>query len=187
MAWIVIACLIVIFWFLWPTIKKSFGHSALPIPRWKPAIPINIEKIVVVFSRCLEQKKAFIVFKNGTCVFTKDRNSPLYEDEAKHILRKIYDYHPDFSTIALDDGNWLVKYNEPLASIVLKEEIDNYWCEIENHYQKGITSYEVLVDEYGNQREITKDGKIGLFARARMFMDAQNPQVAKIWKPENQR
>ena len=105
--------------------------------------------------------------------------------DAKYYLDEILNFHPDFSTIKMSDGNWLVRYNGPVASIVFGDEVDKSWDYIERNYRDGVTPHEALFkgDIKGLHNVFDKDGKIGLFARARMFMDADNPHVVKIWYP----
>ena len=47
----------------------------------------------------------------------------------------------------------------------------------------GVVRAEVLLNAKREPNKFDDIGKIGLFARARMFLDAQNPVVVKIWTP----
>lgn len=155
-----------------------------PKPKWKPALPIDIERTVKTFAYYCDNKKSFVVFKNGTCVIVSE-NSPQPGKEAEETLGKIYNFHPDFNTQAMDDRNFLVRYSQPGFSIVFKDEFEKNKDYIEQHHLEGLTRDEVLLDAQGRPNKFDDRGKIGLFGRARMFLDAQNPIVVKTWKPGN--
>ena len=150
-----------------------------PVPKWKPDVPVDIERTEKTFAYYLNHKKAFVVFKNGTCIPVY---SPNLENEAKEILNKIFHFHPDFNPQQMDDGNFTVSYSQPAYSIVFKDEFENNRGNIEKNHLDGLTYGEVLINAQKERNKFDDRGKIGLFGRARMFLDAQNPIVVKIWK-----
>lgn len=166
---------------------KQLGSGKLPDdfppkPKWKPNVPVDIERTIQTFAYYSDKKKAFAVFQNGTCVLIPDGSSNL-ESAAKEILNKVYNYHPDFNPQSMDDGNFMVGYSQPAYSIVFKDEFEKNRDYIDQNHLDGVVRAEVLLNANREPNKFDDTGKIGLFARSRMFLDAQNPVVVKIWKP----
>lgn len=153
-----------------------------PVPKWQPNIPVDIEKTVQTSAYYLNYQRPFVVFSNGTGVVV-GINSVDMELDAKTTLNKVFYFHADFNPMEMDDDNWLVKYSHPAFSIVFKTEIDENFQYIEAHHLDGLVTSEAILNENKQVNLFDKRGKIGLFGRARMFMDAQAPIVARIWKP----
>ena len=153
-----------------------------PKPKWKPNVPVDIERTIQAFAYYSDKKKTFAVFENGTCVVVPDESSNV-ENSAKEILDKVYNYHPDFNPQAMDDGNFMVSYSQPAYSVVFKDEFEKNRDYIDQNHLDGVVRAEVLLNAKGEPNKFDDRGKIGLFARSRMFLDAQKPVVVKIWKP----
>ena len=81
--------------------------------------------------------------------------------------------------LEMDDGNILVSYNHPALNIVLSDIVKENWSEIDRRHQDALATHEVLIAESGSTQfgDLTK---MALFGRCYMFMDAQNPRVARI-------
>jgi len=152
-----------------------------PIPKWKPNLPIDIDLIYEKTKYYTNSNLQFAIFENGTVVFFPDRIENI-EDSAKASLDKIYNFHPDFNPLTMDDGNYLVEYNHPAFNIVFKNEIENHWSYIDENHQDGICPSEVLIGPSG-PNVFDTIGKICLFGRAKMFMDAQSPKIVKTFDP----
>ena len=166
---------------------KKLGSEKLPDdfppkPKWKPNLPIDIERTIQAFAYYSDKKKTFAVFENGTCVVIPDGSSDP-ENTAKEILNKVYNYHPDFNPQTMDDGNFMVSYSQPAFSVVFKDEFEKNRDYIDQNHLDGVVRAEVLLNAKREPNKFDDIGKIGLFARARMFLDAQNPVVVKIWTP----
>lgn len=155
-----------------------------PRPKWKPNLPIDLDLIYGKAKYYTSNKLQFAVFQNGTVTFFADRVQNI-EDSAKVTLDKIYNYHADFNPIKMDDGNYLVEYRQPAFTIVFKNEIETYWDYIDKNHQDGICRDEVLLNSQGQGNVFDSVGKICLFGRAKMFMDAQAPKVVKTFDPLN--
>ena len=153
-----------------------------PKPKWKPNLPVDIERTIQTFAYYSDKKRTFAVFQNGTCVLVTDGTTNV-ESTAKEILNKVYNYHPDFNPQAMDDGNFMVSYSQPAYGVVFKDELEKNRDYIDQNHLDGLTRDEVLLNANGEANKFDERGKIGLFARSRMFLDAQNPVVVKIWKP----
>ncbi len=88
--------------------------------------------------------------------------------------------------MTMDDGNYLIEYSQPAFTIVFKEEIEKNWDYIDKNHQDGICRAEVLINAQGQHNVFDSVGKICLFGRAKMFMDAQSPKVVKTFDPVRQ-
>ena len=154
-----------------------------PKPKWKPTVPVNIPKTIETFAYYTNQKRDFAVFTHGTCVVLPG-GSKDPEKDAKEILDKVYRYHPDFNPQAMDDGHFMVSYSQPAFSIVFKEELEAHRDYIDRNHLDGVVRAEVLLNAKGEPNKFDDPGKIGLFGRARMFLDAQTPVVIQICRPE---
>jgi hypothetical protein len=153
-----------------------------PKPKWKPTVPVNIPRTIRTFAYYTDRKKAFAVFTHGTCVLLPDGSTDADKD-AKQILDKVYQYHPDFNPQAMDDGNFLISYSQPAFSVVFKDEFEAHRDYIDRNHLDGVVRAEVLLNAKGEANKFDDGGKIGLFGRSRMFLDAQNPVVIEIWRP----
>jgi len=153
-----------------------------PKPRWKPNLSIDIELIFQKAKYYTNNKLQFAIFQYGTVAFFANKVYNI-EASAKDSLDKIYNYHPDFNPLTMDDGNYLIEYSQPAFTIVFKDEIENNWDYIEKNHLDGICKDEVLLNVHGQPNVFDKIGKISLFGRAKMFLDAQAPKVVRIFDP----
>ena len=153
-----------------------------PIPQWRPNTPIDHNLILKTARYYTGDKLQLGVFKYGTVAFLATHVDNI-EEESKTCLDKIYNFHPDFKPITMDDGNYLIEYSQPAFTIVFKDELDNHWDYIEKNHQQGICTHEILIDRKGRRNVFDSIGKICLFGRAKMFMDAQDPEIVKTFDP----
>ena len=178
---------------IWAFRSRSVGSQAQvaspnetdfpPKPKWKPTVPVDIPRTVQTFAYYTDRKRAFAVFTHGTCVLLPDGYKDA-ERDANEILDKVYRYHADFDPQAMDDGHFLVSYSQPAYSVVFKEEFETHRDYIERNYLDGVVRDEVLLNAKGEANKFDDRGKIGLFGRARMFLDAQSPVVVQVWRPQ---
>jgi uncharacterized protein YqfB (UPF0267 family) len=165
---------------------KQTNNKAIdfpPKPKWKPNLPIDIELIYEKAAYYTGKKLQFAVFQHGTVVFFANKVDHI-EDSARVTLDNIYNAHPDFNPMTMDDGNYLIEYSYPAFTIVFKDEIEKNWDYIEQNHQDGICRAEVLINAQRQQNVFDNTGKICLFGRAKMFMDAQAPKVVKTFEPD---
>ncbi len=156
----------------------------MPAPDWKPNIPVDINRIADRFRHYSNNKHAFAVCKHGTCVkISRDSENP--NKEVLEVLFKIYTYHPDFNVLPMDDGSWCLTYSQPAFSVVFKEEYLNNREYIEENLKGALTPHEALIGSE-NQTESEKERiKVGLFGRARLFMDILSPEIMKVCNPQS--
>ncbi len=154
-----------------------------PKPKWKPTVPVDIPRTVQTFACYTERKRTFAVFTHGTCVLLPEGSTD-GEKDAKEILDKVYHYHPDFNPQAMDDGHFMISYSQPAYSVVFKEELETHRDYIDRNHLDGVVRAEVLLNAKGEPNKFDDRGKVELFGRARMFLDAQTPVVVQIWRPQ---
>jgi hypothetical protein len=155
-----------------------------PTPAWKPNLPVDIDLVYEKAKYYTGSKMQFAVFENGTVAYFGFTVGNV-KDSALSTLNNIFHAHPDCKPTKMNDGNYLVEYSQPAFTIVFKDEIEKNWSYINRHHQHGVCKDEVLINGQGQSNVFDSVGKICLFARAKMFMDAQSPKVVKIFDPVN--
>lgn len=153
-----------------------------PKPKWRPNLPIDIDLIFEKTKYYTGEKIQFAIFQYGTVTYFGNRVENI-EKSAKETLDKIYNFHPDFNPILMDDENYLIEYSQPGFTIVFENEIKSHWSYIERNHLDGICPEEVLINAQGQSNVFDDIGKISLFGRSKMFMDAQAPLVVKTYDP----
>ncbi|MCU4157327.1 hypothetical protein J1N10_15225 [Carboxylicivirga sp. A043] len=156
--------------------KKKKVVDFPPKPKWKPNLPINLNLILEKSKYYTGEKLQLAVFEFGTIIIFSERVTDIISS-ALQTLDKIYNFHPDFNPREMDDGNYLIEYSQPAFTIVFKDEIEKYWSYIDENHLDGICTDEVLINGNGEHNVFDKIGKICLYGRSKMFMDAQNPKV----------
>lgn len=151
-----------------------------PVPKWRPAFHPPLSEVIGRFQYYRNNAQDFIVFKNGTCVHTENGLTEYRAFKAaKLVLKKIVNFHPDFRTFAMDDGNYLVTYNHPAFNVILEQQARANWSKIDRRHLDGLSKDEVVVGPKG-LNVFDRIGKIGLLGRCYMFMDAQNPKAVQL-------
>ena len=164
--------------------KKKEPLDFPPKPKWKSNLPIDIDTILDRAKFYTEQKLQLAVFKHGTIVIFPNRVDDI-TTQGLLTLDKIYNFHPDFKPITMDDGNYLVEYSQPAFTIVFKDELEKHWDYIEKNHLDGLCASEVLINGKGESNKFDRIGKICLFGRTKMFQDAQDPEVVRTFEPQN--
>ena len=164
-----------------PTVSDDFP----PKPKWKPDVPVDLARLTKAFRHYSDNKMTFAVFENGTCV-PVDSESEQPEQDAQAVLHDLFHRHPDFNPLAMDDGNWMVSHSDAAYSICFADEVEANWETIDKNHLDALARDEVLLNAEQKPNVFDKKGKIGLFGRARWFMDCQNPKVMRIERPDSQ-
>ena len=151
-----------------------------PVPKWRPAFAPPIAQIVERVSYYTDRKRDFAVFKNGTCaILSPGLSDAAGSEEARAILHKIFHFHVDMNPRQMDDGNIIIQYNHPALNVVLTEFAKAHWEEIDRNHQNALATSEVLITPLGNNK-FDAFGKMALYGRCFMFMDAQQPEVVQV-------
>lgn len=174
--------------FMFGLLASLFGQKTKPDdfppkPKWKPEIPVDLAMVADRAGYYTDGQKIVVIFRHGTCVaLPASQTKP--EDAAKAVLNRVYNYHPDFNPQLMDDGNSIVSYSQKNCfSIVTKKEFETHREYIRKNHLDGIVRDEVLMNAEGKPNVFDERGMLGLFGRARMFMDAQKPEVARVLYP----
>jgi hypothetical protein len=163
--------------------KKKETLDFPPKPKWRPNLPIDIDAILDRAKFYTREKLQLAVFSHGTVVIFPDKVVDI-TNAGLGALDKIYNFHPDFKPMTMDDGNYLIEYSQPAFTIVFKEELEKYWDYIEQNHLDGLCTSEVLINEKGESNKFDTIGKICLFGRTKMFQDAQDPKVVRTYDPQ---
>jgi hypothetical protein len=171
-------------------IGSLFGQSKKPDdfppkPKWKPNVPVDLSVVANRASYYTDGKKTLVIFRFGTCVvLPAETEKP--EEEARKVLDSVYNYHPDFNPQSMDDGNFAVSYSQPNCfSVITKDEFEKNREYIRTNHLDGLVRDEVLLNAEKKPNVFDDRGMIGLFGRARMFLDAQQPEIVNVIKPKN--
>lgn len=160
-----------------PKPKRQFP----PVPKWRPAFTPPLDTLVERIHYYANGKKDFVVFEHGTCVVVPNG---LTEEDAKtnalDTLSAIFHRHADMNPVAMDDGNILMRYSGPALNVVLCDFARAHWTEIEANHLDAIATDEVLVDAKGRLNVFDENGKMGLYGRCFLFMDAQTKNVVRV-------
>ncbi len=149
----------------------------------KPNLPIDIDTILERAKYYTGQKLQLAIFSHGTVVLIPERVTDIAA-QGLTTLDKIYNFHPDFKPMTMDDGNYLVEYSQPAFTIVFKDELEKHWDYIDKNHLDGLCTYETLLNGNGEPNKFDRIGKICLFGRAKMFQDAQDPKVVMTFDPK---
>ena len=161
--------------------KPQDGKKDIPpVPAWEPTIAVPIDKIIDRFRYYSDCGKDFVVFEHGTCVIVEDDLSDAEaKQQAREVIAKIFNFHPDMDPKAMDDGNMMIFYNHPAYTVVLKEITEKNMDTIRKNHQKALARDEVLITPAGPNK-FDDFGMKALFGRCYFFMDAKAPVVAKV-------
>ena len=153
-----------------------------PMPKWHPTIAVDIERTAKTFAYYIDAKHSFAVLMNGTCVVMPEGTTD-FQSAAEKIVHAILYAHPDVKSRLMNDGNWLVSYSQPAATVVFSDVLEANWAYIETNHLDGLPEGEVLLNASKEANQFDRSAKIALFGRAYMFMDAILPKVVKVWPP----
>jgi hypothetical protein len=170
-------------------LRALFGKRQMPVdfppkPKWKPNVPVDLAIVAGRAGYYTDHSNVVVIFQHGTCVVLHPEcKKP--EEEAHVVLHEVFHQHPDFNPHLMDDGNWMVNFSKPnCLAIVTKPEFETHQAYIRDNHLDGLVQGEVLLNAEQKPAVFDELGMIGLFGRARMFMDAQSPVIAKIVRPE---
>ena len=159
---------------------KKKNDDFPPKPSWRPDHPVDIDAILAKAKYYTGEKLQLAVMSMGTVMIFPKHTDDIHKSALEN-LERIYYAHPDFKPVEMDDGNYLIQYSQPAFTIVFKEEIEKYWTDIDKNHLAAICTSEVLLDAQQRQNVFDRVGKICLYGRAKMFMDAQAPKVVRVF------
>jgi hypothetical protein len=158
-----------------------------PVPKWKPGFSASVDDQLERMIHYTNQEKDLAQFKNGTIVILEDGlddlKAKLYAEE---VLSKIFNYHPDMNPVNMKDGNILVQYNHPAYNVVITKFTQKHIDLIKSKHLEALATDEVLITGSG-QNKFDEFGMQALYGRAFMFMDAQDPEIIKLYRKGSSR
>lgn len=156
-----------------------------PSPKWIPEHfeePIIIEELVKTFT---DNSRAFVVFSTGTVIISK--TTELYSDQQYiETLSSVVHQHPDFRVMPLKGNKYMVGFAGPVYGIVDGDMFDaNSESIVANLKSGGLIPGEVISTNT-EENAIGMNYFIGLYARAKLYRDFKEMQIALRYSPLNQ-
>ena len=151
-----------------------------PVPEWRPDIVQPLDRLVDRLRAYTDDKRDLALFEHGTAVLLPGGLDDAAADAFAHReLHAIFHRHPDMNPVPMLDGNTLVRYGDRVANVVLADVVAQHRATIDDNHLRALARDEVLLTPLG--ANLFDDfGKLALFGRCYMFMDAQAPRVARI-------
>jgi hypothetical protein len=153
-----------------------------PRPSWTPRIDEDLGEIADRCAEYTDRCKAFAVFKWGTAIYSLSRTERS-DAEYKQILALVVRTSPDFAVSHMKDRNFLVSFVGPVSGVVLRKTLDTHTAEIFENAPRG----GILPDEHLVPTAYTTHEKfcVGLYARARLYQDAEDQELVVRFVPQN--
>ncbi|MCP4356316.1 MAG: hypothetical protein GY793_11980 [Proteobacteria bacterium] len=153
-----------------------------PVPKWQPSFSVTVDEVLERVVYYSNNGKDIVMFKNGTAVIVPDN---LTDKEVKayalKTLSEILNYHPDMNPLNMDDGNILIQYNHPACNVVINEFANKHFELIKKNHLDALATSEVLNTPLGPNK-FDEFSMKALYGRTFMFMDAQAPEIVKIYR-----
>lgn len=154
-----------------------------PRPKWKPRAVESPADILSRATAYTDYSRALVVYRWGTIVCS---DSHLQRTDADYLdaLTSVVHSAPDFDTILMNDNNYAVLFRTSATGIVLRDFFTDHFQEIRtNCLEGGRIEGEVLFaasDDRDNQETLIA----GLYARAKLYCDAEDRVIAGRFVPE---
>ena|SRR5258708_3375257 len=151
-------------------------------PTWRPAeveSPLLISALAASYT---SRTRALVVYKYGTVVFSDTASARSDEDYGSTLLN-VTKSAPDFTVREMDDGNYLVRFKGPVASIVIAQFYFDRMVEFRNSVISGgfLPGESVIA---GSDTSMPDNHYfIGLYARAKFFADAESLEIVERFIP----
>ncbi len=153
-----------------------------PRPDWQPDFSISNDQVLERMIYYLDDGADIVVFEHGTAVVLP---AGLTDADASGFAVKtlslIFNAHPDFNPLNMDDGNILVAYNHPAYNVVISAFADQHIKTIKARHLEALATDEVLIGPDGANK-FNEFGMKALYGRTFMFMDAADPKIALLYR-----
>jgi len=143
-------------------------------PKWRPSLPVDINARATAFKHYTDGHSPFTILSNGSTVFL-DASTEWGKEACCHLIELVCTTAPDFVVRNMDDGNYLVTFKDNVYAVVMRDEYTINRDEIHKGAEKG----GMLADEalLGLPDAPVEHRYVGLLARARLFMDAEEKRI----------
>lgn len=141
---------------------------------------INVEAIERAVSHYTDGKFYVDIYKCGTCVFplVDERKTPR---DSSVQLKNLLSHPLDFVVKEMDDGNFVVRFDEFIFSVVLAQEFAQREAKVEQQL-KSYAEDEVVA---GARSQPKAHLLIGVFARTRLLEDIRDVTLSRSVIPRN--
>jgi len=156
-----------------------------PKPAWGPIRAAEPDWFVDRLAHYTNQRKGFLVYEHGTSVFDDSPSGPDVMICNTSLMDAVT-HSPDFSVTPMRDGNFLVGFRGPVYGLVDGEFVaQNQEKLMSDALRLGLLPGEGLLQ---SNDEAIRAGHhaIGLYARARLYLDAESQVVVGRFAPLGQ-
>lgn len=152
-----------------------------PRPSWTPTFIPTFDWTLDHLKLQLSGKH-FTIFKNGTCVIWPG-GLALSEAECIATLNSVVMNHPDFKVRRSGTGDFLVTFKGGVGGIMCGELLrQNYDILRLEALSIGLLPHEKIKSEKEDAVDDDLDLIAGLIVRARLYIDAELPVIARVEK-----
>lgn len=122
------------------------------------------------------------MYNFSTIVFS-DTNEGKLDGEYTATLQAVTNMRPDFKVLDMNDYNFLVRFAGPVSGVVLRDFYDQNKLVIEKAVSEGglLPGETLIFGENGSVPDVHY--YTGLYARAKLYRDADNPQICVRFIP----
>jgi hypothetical protein len=155
---------------------------AIPRPTWSPRDVEGVADIANCMKTYTNESRAFVIYSYGTTVVAE--SAMLHEDDAFHrTLQAAVTGSPDFRVMAMNDGNFLVRFAGPVCGLVLADHYKMHQSDImANAASGGLLPGELFLTP--QHLPIPESHYyVGLYARAKLYADVDALEIALRFTP----
>jgi hypothetical protein len=138
---------------------------------------VDKDRVMACVRHYSDGKFDAVLYKHGSWVFPSASSDKL--EEGRHRLTELGKGQINFEVREMDDGNYIVAFNEKVFTVVLCDEFF-YLREKIIAEAKAPPSEEFIVGRKGSPED---HFYIGLFGRTRLLHDIQSPEVVGQLSP----
>ena len=147
--------------------------------------PEEVDPTDIVLERLkafTDMERAFVVFKNGTAVFSDSKNARS-DGDYQYTLEAAIALAPDFRTLPMEDGNLLIRFRGPVTGLVLREFYHDHESGIVTSLEDGGLLPGELLKQPVPEHDNSWHYYAGLFARAKLFADVESRVIEHRFVP----
>lgn len=132
---------------------------------------VDKDRVIACVRHYSDGKFDAVLYEHGSWVFPSASSDKL--EEGRHRLTELGKGKINFEVREMDDGNYIVAFNEKVFTVVLRDEFLDLRDKIIAE-AKATPSEEFIVGRKGSPED---HFYIGLFGRSRLLRDIQSPKA----------
>lgn len=153
----------------------------IPRPTWKPCAVEGVADIGQCMKSYTNESRAFVIYSCGTTVFSE--SAMLHADDAFHrTLQAVVAHPPDFKVMAMEDGNFMVRFAGPVCGLVLSDHYEKHISDIMGNAAGCLLPGESLLIPQ-NLMIPESHYYVGLYARAKLYADVDALKIEFRFTP----